>query len=289
MKRILRLIISMIVWLIDGLARLAGAAQGPFLVVLCYHGIPDSHRRQFARQMDLLTQIADPVFPFAGSIPQRKKYGVAVTFDDGLESTARNALPELELRRIPSVLFVPAGVLGERCLWITVGVTPRDRDQLEHDRVMTEDQLRALAKPLVRFGSHGMSHTNLLDLVDASAEEELEESKKILERITGTEIDMFSAPNGGVNQSILETAKRLGYTRIFSITPDRSRIPNTAFVYGRTTVEPTDWPLEFILKACGAYRWMSTLSNVRKQFSRIREQIRLRMQTPAQQFGNESL
>lgn len=255
-KRIVKLIVSCVVGLFDFAA---GRAAERNLVVLCYHGILDRDRDHFVRQLEMLQPGAVPVFADETLRTDRNKRCVAFTFDDGLVSTVRNALPELARRKIPAVLFVPAGRLGQRCSWITIGRTQRDRDQLEYDSVMTEAQLRAVAGPLVKIGSHGMTHTDFTDLDSDAALGEIEESKRVLEEMLGAPVDLLSFPNGGFNTELVARAAATGYRFGFSIAPKRVAVPDAWFIRGRITVEPTDWPLEFRLKAVGAYRWTAMI------------------------------
>src|SRR5260370_1063708 len=48
-----------------------------------------------------------------------------------------------------------------------------------------------------------------------------------------------------------------GYERVFSMMPVLALSNPREFVTGRVGVEPTDWPLEFWLKASGSYRWLT--------------------------------
>jgi peptidoglycan/xylan/chitin deacetylase (PgdA/CDA1 family) len=257
-KRIIRFLISLGVWLFD---MVSGRAAMPGLVVLCYHGILDRDRDRFARQLELLKRFSTLVF--ADETVSAGERRIAVTFDDGLVSTVRNALPELERRKIPSVLFIPAGCFGQRCSWITIGVTQRDRDQLVYDSVMTAAQARSIAGPLVKIGSHGMTHTDFTDLDATAALGEIEDSRAVLEEALGRPVDLLSFPNGGFNDGLIVASVAAGYRFGYSIAPKRVATPDSGFIRGRITVEPTDWPLEFLMKAQGAYRWTTMLSQLR--------------------------
>ena len=60
-----------------------------------YHGVTSKERNKFARQMDELIRLSNPVFPdIKGPLISNHHY-IAVTFNDGFQSVIENALPEL--------------------------------------------------------------------------------------------------------------------------------------------------------------------------------------------------
>ena len=152
LKRLVKLAISLVVWLFDRTCDVPGwlvrYPSPPRGTVIYYHGVKDSQRRGFGRQMDNLLRVANPWAlgrPFEG---KRGLY-VAVTFDDGFVSVVDNAAPELRKRGIPFTVFVPTGCWGDRPSWIKRSAHPS-----WNERVVTQDELRALTgEPLVTIGS----------------------------------------------------------------------------------------------------------------------------------------
>ena len=101
---------------------LAGVRTDHALTVLYYHGVPAPDAEQFARQMKLLTRIAETVS--AGWTDQSNsqlfstdKPRAAITFDDALQSVFDNALPTLSRLNLPCTIFVPGGWLGQVPGW----------------------------------------------------------------------------------------------------------------------------------------------------------------------------
>jgi peptidoglycan/xylan/chitin deacetylase (PgdA/CDA1 family) len=124
---------------------------------------------------------------------------IAITFDDGYRDNLTVALPILERYQLPMTLFVAAGFIGK-------------------EGYVTADDLRIMAShPLVTIGSHGFSHSHLTTLSTADARFELAKSKKVLEEITNSEIDLLAYPYGDCNSEIEELSKECGYKAAWSV------------------------------------------------------------------------
>ena len=229
-------------------------------VVLYYHAVRPAQRQRFARQLDILRARAAP-FP-AGSPEAMTGRGrhAAVTFDDGFRSVADQAVPELTARSIPFTVFVPSGCLGERPSWV------RDRAHASWDeRVLSAAELRALAGlPLAAIGSHAVTHRDLRRLSREAADRELTASKATLEAATGAAIDLFSFPHGAHDEELVELARAAGYRRVFTIEPAEAAPDSAEFAVGRVAADPDDWPIEFLLKIAGAYRWRHWIHRLRR-------------------------
>jgi len=267
--RMVKLAVSLLVaggdWLSALIARSGGRQPASYCVVLYYHAVRAKDRQRFAAQMDVLASIAVPVdLEGSGDLPAARRYA-AVTFDDAFVSVVVNALPALRARGIPSLIFAPTGAIGGRPTWI---------EAAHHDGsevVASAELLRSVSdQPLVRIGSHSVSHPNFRRLDDAQARQELADSKAELERITGRQVRSFSFPHGAYTERSLSLARQCGYTQVHTIAPALTRAPREAFVIGRVSVDPGDWPIEFRLKALGAYRWMVWASAFKR---RLRDRL----------------
>ena len=256
MKRLLKLAISLVVraWdiFVAFALRLVGRRTQPTCVVIYYHAIDSGQRARFARQMDDLLRLAQPVPAGLCSLPDSSAHYCAITFDDGFVSVLENALPELELRNIPATFFVPTGSLGGPPAWVKANSPAR------HQRVLSAEQLAGLKDHrLLAIGSHSISHPNFLKLGSAEAERELDQSKAQLEAILGRKVGLFSFPHGECDAQTIALARAAGYDRVFTISPSNAFTGPDNFVIGRVLVDPADWPLEFRLKLLGAYRWLA--------------------------------
>jgi peptidoglycan/xylan/chitin deacetylase (PgdA/CDA1 family) len=229
---------------------LGAILRRPFrrLVILCYHNVRTEERRAFAWQMDELLRVGSPV-DLDGTWPDSLKgLRVAVTFDDGYAEIGKNALPELEERGIPSTIFVPSGNLGGRPMWNQASGCGSGED-----RIFTPEELRDLARPLVRIGSHTVSHADLTTLGTEEALRELCRSKEELEDILGTRVDLVAFPYGANTEHLAELSRSAGYR--FGLTNEPEVMPpgRSGFLLGRIRVDPSDWKIEFMLKVRGAY------------------------------------
>lgn len=237
--------------------RLAGS-KSTKCIVLYYHGIPSEQRARFASQMDNLLRRCTPLrLVGLGQVPESKSYCV-VTFDDGFSSVAQNAVPELVSRSIPAIIFVPTGCLGSTPSWA-------DPDSISPgERVMSARELQELVRTnIIVLGSHGVHHRSFTSLSDKELKEELTESRRLLEALTGQPVRCLSYPYGARGRRERDCALDAGYRLSFTIRPEVTPlIPNRAEI-GRILVDPTDWPVEFALKLRGAYSWLSFASDIK--------------------------
>lgn len=249
--RLIKLAGSLVVCLFDLLTgfirRGLGMKKIGTCVVLYYHVVTQKQRAMFARQMDWLEKHRKPVSINKLMELEAGVWYVAVTFDDGFQSVIENALPELDARDIPVTVFVPSGLLGHRPCWAG-----------SQEFVLDARQLRELNRhPLVSIGSHCISHPNLLHLNEHQAENEILGTKLQLEKILGEEIQALSFPFGAFAEPHVAMAREAAYSLVFTTLPELITEYNSRkFVVGRVRTDPTDWPMEFRLKALGAYRWL---------------------------------
>jgi len=255
MKRVVIVVLSSALFLLDwfrGLLRRAiGASGPPMCVVLFYHSIPFAQRGRFAEQMDILLRHAQPIA--AGGtleLTDGVRYA-AVTFDDGFESVAENAVPILRKRGIFATIFVVTEFLGKVAGWHHFGTYSNG-----NERLMGVEELSMLPADIISIGSHTMTHPVLTSLNGHAAKAEIYESRLKLQAMLQKDITLFSFPYGAFNADLVAWCREAGYTRVFTILPTPA-LPNAkGYVTGRVSVEPTDWKLEFRLKLMGAYRWL---------------------------------
>jgi len=117
---------------------------------------------------------------------------VALTFDDGFASVARNAAPILAARSLPATVFCVAGHIGGRNDWAT-----NPPGGLE-SALLSADEVNALVSGGFEIGSHGFEHAPVPEANGEELERELVGSKEALERLTGTEIRSYAYPYGAL-------------------------------------------------------------------------------------------
>jgi len=235
-------------------------------VVLCYHSVPWDRVKRFKHQMAILDRTAKSLpADFQGELQNGIRHAI-VTFDDGYNSVIENALPVLKMYRIEATLFVSAARMGVYPDWISIPDHP-DLNEL----TMSREVMKSIPRDLIRFGSHGLTHASLTDVDEQVAEAEIVESKEILEKVINAPIRMLAFPYGFFNRRLVETARRAGYSRVFTVEPVLALATSDEFCSGRFEVCLDYWDIEFKLILLGAYRWLPAASRLKKRLlSRMR-------------------
>lgn len=224
-------------------------------VVIYYHIVTAEQSRRFADQLDLIIRHATLIRAGDTTALDRTVRHVAVTFDDASLTVLTTALPELERRLIPFSVFAITGMLGQ-----SVGWEPAP------ERLMSAEELKAISEnSLVEIGSHTVSHPLLPGIPEEAAYSELRESKVQLEQLLNKVVRLFCFPYGESNDRVVEMCRQVGYERVFTGLPKSAFSDPKEFVFGRTRVDPTDWPVEFYLKIMGAYRWLPFAISVKRR------------------------
>jgi len=174
------------------------------LPVFMYHDIADdpsavepSHRPYvltpdaFERQMSVLDRLRLRGVSLSAALPGDGD-SVVLTFDDGHASNATHALPILRAHGFTATFFVTAS-------WI--GRAP----------YMTWDQIRSLSVAGMEIGTHSLTHRPPATLSPAELDQELRESRRILEEGLGAPVVTGSAPTGFHNPRIGAAARAAGY------------------------------------------------------------------------------
>lgn len=269
MKRVARFLVSCavfaVLWIIRSVRLLLGLPLRPTAVVLYYHAVSDAEKDRFAAQMDHLLRVCKPVPAGMDSELEAGCRYAAVTFDDGLESVARNALPVLSKRNIPCTLFMVADLLGRKANWGEYHIADGSQES-----VISAEQLRCLPRESVTIGSHTLTHPVLTAVQPHVAEREIMESRAQLEKLLGYEVRLFSFPYGKLNEQLVRICAAAGYTRLFSHLPRFAFSEPGEFLTSRVKVDPSDWFVEFRLKLAGAYSWRPLTDLWRKRSLRRR-------------------
>lgn len=154
-----------------------------------------------------------------GRRPRRK--AVVVTIDDGYDDVYDYALPVLKEFRVPAILFISPGLLGE-------------------DGFLTKDQVIALQKAGMILGSHGMTQAYLPDLNEEQRRYEIFESKRRLEAMFGQRIDFFAYPVGGFDEGIKGLVREAGYQGAVTTNRGRDRANRDPFELNRIRLSDKD-------------------------------------------------
>lgn len=187
-----------------------------FPPVLMYHDIKDRAQNEFdvlvkdfAEQLNWLKDNGYQTLSieeFISYVKHGKKFpekSVLITFDDGYSGVYHYAFPELKKRNMKAAVCIITDVIG---VFTTV---------YTH---VTERQLKNMANSgLISIASHTVSHPDFYLIDEKTRKKELENSKEILEKLTGKKIRAFVYPYGNYNKEIIKEVKSAGYETAFAV------------------------------------------------------------------------
>lgn len=184
-------------------------------IVLMYHGITskdfpapegreagaelyDVSAENFREQMEFLKNhgYAVATLEGGGQVNSADMAKVILTFDDGELNLFKNTFGLLRQLGFPAYFFVTVNRIGKK-------------------GYMGWEELKELRDCGITIGSHGLNHQLLTNLKDKTINQELADSKEILERNLKINIEYFSVPRGFYDQNIIRLAKGAGYKKIF--------------------------------------------------------------------------
>ncbi|MFH1305219.1 MAG: polysaccharide deacetylase family protein [Candidatus Omnitrophota bacterium] len=162
-----------------------------------------------------------------------------ITFDDGLKSNCE-LLGVFKNFRIRPTIFLPTGLVGtNRKIWtrtldrhsakeneiykrlISLPNAQKDKELFNYNRhyydkeypereILNEAEIGKML-PHVDFQSHGITHAIFTKCSDQELRQELTESKKKIENLTGKECFAVAYPNGEFGQREIMMAEEAGY------------------------------------------------------------------------------
>jgi peptidoglycan/xylan/chitin deacetylase (PgdA/CDA1 family) len=171
---------------------------------------------------ELVTILADP----SGRLPERS---VLVTFDDGFDDVHREALPVLDRLGLRATAFIVTGFLGGTSRWLA-GDGEGDR------RLLSWTQIRELAGAGIEIGSHSHTHPQLDTLRESWAEEEIRQSRTLLEDGLGAAVTSFAYPYGYHTGTVRALLRRHGYTAGCAVKHALSHDRDDPWALGRAVV-----------------------------------------------------
>ena len=214
MKKILRFL-TIIIFILGGLYIFSYFRYSDKTFILCYHKIDYYHGglksicvspETFDRQMKFLVERGYRTVSLTELITLlNKKKGIprkifVITFDDGYENNYKYAFPILKKYNFTATIFVTAGYIGKSYKY----------PGQPTEKHLTRKQIKEMNN-YFEFGSHSLSHPKLTKISQKKLVFELQESKKIIEKIVGKQVNHFCYPFGNYDESVKETLKPTGY------------------------------------------------------------------------------
>ena len=137
---------------------------------------------------------------FYKDIEQKKVF--VLTFDDGYRDFFDVAMPILDKLDFKATIFIVSGLIGFISCWRTANLQPP---------LLKWDEIQEIANAGYEIGSHGVYHSDFFRLSKEKLEQEIAESKKLIEGKTGIPVVSFSYPWNRCNEQILDIVKKAGY------------------------------------------------------------------------------
>lgn len=158
-----------------------------------------------------------------------------LTFDDGFAGVHDYAMPVLRARRWPATVFVVAGRIGAYSDWDVTTDNP-----MRAHRLMNAEQLGSLCRGGVSLQSHSSMHRDLTTMRKEELEEDLSESRSVIEEISGNAPMFLAYPYGQYNETVRTVAQRVGFSAAFSVQPGFNRTDVERFGIHRLDIFGTD-------------------------------------------------
>lgn len=204
----------------------------------------------FARQMWLLKCLGYRGLSMRDLEPylEGKKQGkvVGITFDDGYQNNLINALPSLIKMDFTSTCYGVSGMLGGINSWDQAIGVPRQS-------LMDRDDWSNWLAAGMEVGSHTRTHSDLSQISEEDALDQIAGSKKELENILNCEVRHFCYPYGRFNKSHRQMIKQAGYVTATTTHRGRVQMGDDLFSLKRVLVAQATNSIQFSLKVCTNY------------------------------------
>ena len=184
---------------------------------------------------------------------------VAVSFDDGYEDFYTKAFPLLRAHGGAATVFVVAGSLG------------KERGSFGGMSCLTASELRELDENGIEIGSHTLTHPDLRSLSFDKLEDEVRDSKVIIESVLGHSIVSFAYPyafperDKAFTSRLRQLLEKHGYEYGVCTTIGRAGSDDDPYFLPRIPVNSWDDRRLFHAKLEGGYDWLRGPQKIYKE------------------------
>ena len=229
--------------------------------ILMYHQIDEPPKRgtslrgltvapqSFALQMKLLKLLGFKGLSMQDLQPylRGEKIGkvVGLTFDDGYQNNAQNALPVLHKYGFTATCYGVSSMIGGTNSW--------DRGQVAEKPLMCLADWHAWLAAGMDVGSHTRTHAKLTELPPNQARLEITQSKEELELALGCHVNHFCYPYGWFAPEHRAMVQEAGYLTATTTQRGRAAAGADMFTLRRIMVARATHVVQFAAKILTSY------------------------------------
>ena len=175
--------------------------------ILTFHSIDNSGAivsypvKLFALLLEKLHRANIPIITLDEMLSDNTKKGVVITFDDGMQSVCKNALPILKDYAVPAHIFIATGVIDAGEL---SGDQPINVPKFE---MLSWDDVTTLHDSGIRIDAHTHTHPDLRLLNINQITDEFNLSNQAISSKIGVAPQYFAYPFGYHNKAVRECAR----------------------------------------------------------------------------------
>ena len=158
--------------------------------------------RYFSMLLEQLAARNIPVLSLGMLLKSGIRKGVAITFDDGMSSVYRNALPVIREHGVPAHLFLATDAVDSDRPW------PRDAVNGPVFDMLSWNELEKLHEGGVLIESHTHTHPDMRTLTAGQMEEECETADNKIETRLGRRPEYFAYPFGFHNTMVRDFVRQ---------------------------------------------------------------------------------
>ena len=171
----------------------------------------------------------------------RAELNLILTFDDGYESVYQHAFPLMQESNFKGVIFIITDYISKKNDWESYPI-------LRKSTHLSKKQIVELHQAGFEIGSHSRRHLYLCNKPDRILKTEIEDSKKLIEDLTGAAVRSFCYPFGRYNQRVVEYVREAGYKYALGRAQLLRNTENDPWHLTRRTIYSLDGMKSFLTK-----------------------------------------
>lgn len=176
--------------------------------ILTFHSIDDSgsviayRPALFTKLLASLQRKQIPVYDLATLLNRESGDGVALTFDDGMQSVYDNALPVLRQFDVPAHLFLATNAVEKGQPW------PPQADSSAQFAMLDWPHIERLHEAGIAIEGHTHTHPDMRTLSEQAMQDECGMADELIRRRLGRQPEYFAYPFGYHNASARNFARK---------------------------------------------------------------------------------